>query len=86
MKKVIIIGAGIAGLSAGSYLQKNGYETEIFEMSSRPGGLCASWKRGDYLIDGCINWGEGYGRRGAVTTDEVWWKPRCIASSGWVRG
>ncbi|HQP91913.1 MAG TPA: FAD-dependent oxidoreductase, partial [Candidatus Omnitrophota bacterium] len=56
MKKVIIIGAGIAGLSAGSYLQKNGYETEIFEMSSRPGGLCASWKRGDYLIDGCINW------------------------------
>lgn len=27
-KKVLIIGAGIAGLSAGSYLQRNDYDTE----------------------------------------------------------
>jgi len=31
-KKVIIIGAGISGLCAGSYLQMNGYDTEIFEL------------------------------------------------------
>lgn len=54
-KKVIIIGAGIAGLCAGSYLQMNGYNTEIFELHNKPGGLCTSWKRGDYIFDGCIH-------------------------------
>ncbi|MBN1638846.1 MAG: NAD(P)/FAD-dependent oxidoreductase, partial [Ignavibacteriales bacterium] len=55
-KKINIIGAGIAGLSAGCYLQMAGYKTEIFELHSQPGGLCTSWKRGDYTIDGCIHW------------------------------
>jgi len=54
-KKVIIIGSGLAGLSAASYLQMNGFHTEIFEMHSGPGGLCTSWKRNDYMIDGCIH-------------------------------
>ena len=53
-KKVIIIGSGLAGLSAASYLQMNGFQTEIFEMHSAAGGLCTSWKRNDYMIDGCI--------------------------------
>src|SRR4030043_1101950 len=60
-KKVDIIGAGIAGLSAGCYLQMNGYDTEIFELHDKPGGLCTSWKRGDYTIDGCIHWLVGSG-------------------------
>ena len=55
-KSVIIIGAGIAGLSAGCYGQMNGYETKIFEMHSIPGGLCTSWKRKSYTFDGCIHW------------------------------
>ncbi len=54
-KKVIIIGAGIAGLSAGCYLQMNGYDTEIFEAHGLPGGLCTSWKRKDYTVEGCIH-------------------------------
>lgn len=56
MKTVNIIGAGIAGLSAGCYLQMNGYKTRIFEMHNIPGGLCTSWKRKDYTFDGCIHW------------------------------
>lgn len=55
-KKVIIIGAGISGLSAGCYGEINGYETEMFEMQKTPGGLCTSWNRKGYLIDGCIDW------------------------------
>jgi phytoene dehydrogenase-like protein len=55
-KKVIIIGAGVAGLCTGSYLQMNGYKTEIFEMHTVPGGLCTAWKKGDYTVDGCIHW------------------------------
>lgn len=54
-KKVLIIGAGIAGLSAGCYLQMNGYDTEIFEAHSLPGGLCTAWKRKGYIIEGCMH-------------------------------
>ena len=55
-KSVIIIGAGIAGLSAGCYGQMNGYDTSIFEMHHLPGGLCTAWTRGGYTFDGCVRW------------------------------
>ncbi|MBN2405915.1 MAG: NAD(P)/FAD-dependent oxidoreductase [Coriobacteriia bacterium] len=58
---IAIIGAGIAGLSAGCYLQMNGYKTRIFEMHSLPGGVCTSWQRKDYTIDGCMHWLAGSG-------------------------
>ncbi len=54
--KITIIGAGISGLSAGCYLQMSGFETEIYEKNSKPGGLCTSWKVGDYTFDGCLHW------------------------------
>lgn len=50
-KNVIIVGAGIAGLSAGCYARANGYPTSIFEMHSIPGGLCTAWKRKGYKFD-----------------------------------
>jgi phytoene dehydrogenase-like protein len=53
---IIIIGAGFAGLCAGIYAQMNGYKTQIFELHDKPGGLCTSWKRKGYIIDGCIHW------------------------------
>ncbi|HSR29578.1 MAG TPA: NAD(P)/FAD-dependent oxidoreductase [Anaerolineae bacterium] len=52
---VIIIGAGLAGLSTGCYAQMNGYQSWIFEHHAQPGGVAAAWKRGDYLIDGGIH-------------------------------
>jgi len=55
-KKVVIIGAGISGLSAGCYARMNGYDVEIHEAHTLPGGLCTSWKRNGYLVDGCIHW------------------------------
>ncbi len=54
--KIAIIGAGVSGLSAGCYLQMHGFETEIFEKHSKPGGLCTSWKVGEYTFDGCLHW------------------------------
>ena len=60
--KINIIGAGVSGLSAGCYLQMNGYQTEIFEKHFHPGGLCTSWKKGDYTIDGCAHWILGSGK------------------------
>jgi len=55
-KSIIIIGAGVAGLSTGCYGQMNGYRTQIFEMHTTPGGLCTTWKRKGYKVDGCIHW------------------------------
>jgi phytoene dehydrogenase-like protein len=52
---IIIIGAGIAGLSTGCYAQMNGYRTQIFEMHAKPGGLCTSWKRKGYTFDSCLH-------------------------------
>ena len=54
-KSVIIIGAGIAGLS-GCYGRMNGFETNIFELHDKPGGLCTAWQRKGYTFDGCIHW------------------------------
>jgi protoporphyrinogen oxidase len=51
---IIVIGAGIAGLSAGCYAQMNGYKTQIFEMHDKPGDVCTSWQRKGFTIDGCL--------------------------------
>ena len=58
-KSIIIVGAGIAGLSAGCYGQMNGYQTQVFEMHDKPGGVCTTWKRKGYAFDGCIHWLSG---------------------------
>jgi phytoene dehydrogenase-like protein len=52
---VIIVGAGIGGLSAGCYARLNGYRTQIFERHNKPGGVCTSWQRKDYTFDGCMH-------------------------------
>jgi phytoene dehydrogenase-like protein len=53
---MIIIGAGVAGLSTGCYAQMNGYHSRIFELHDKPGGLCTSWHRKGYTFDGCLHW------------------------------
>ncbi|MBU3954810.1 MAG: NAD(P)-binding protein, partial [Proteobacteria bacterium] len=60
-RSIIIIGAGIAGLSAGCYAQMNGYQSTIFELHGLPGGLCTTWERKGYTYDGCIHYLFGSG-------------------------
>jgi phytoene dehydrogenase-like protein len=55
-KKIVIIGGGMAGLSAGIYGRLNGFETEIIEMHSITGGQCTAWKRKGYRFDYCLHW------------------------------
>lgn len=50
-KSVIIVGAGIAGLTAGFYARKNGFKTTIYESHNIPGGLCTAWKINGYKFD-----------------------------------
>lgn len=43
-KKVIVVGAGWAGLGATHHLVKQGYDVTLLEAGSQPGGLVAGWK------------------------------------------
>lgn len=60
-KKIIVIGGGIAGLACGCYARMNGYGAELYELHDQPGGLCTSWTRKGYLVDGCLDWLVGSG-------------------------
>ncbi|WP_432093219.1 phytoene desaturase family protein [Streptomyces sp. bgisy100] len=60
-ESMIIIGAGLGGLSTGCYARMNGYRTRIFEMHEVPGGCCTAWDRGDFTLDCCVSWLLGSG-------------------------
>jgi phytoene dehydrogenase-like protein len=55
-KKIVIIGGGVAGLSAGIYAKLNGFDAEIIEMHSVTGGQCTAWDRKGYRFDYCLHW------------------------------
>jgi phytoene dehydrogenase-like protein len=56
VKKIVIIGGGVAGLSAGIYAKLNGFDAEIIEMHSVTGGQCTAWNRKGYRFDYCLHW------------------------------
>lgn len=56
MKKVIIVGAGIAGLTAGIYALQSGFDVTIYESHTIPGGASTSWRRKGYLFEGGMHW------------------------------
>lgn len=58
---MIIIGAGIGGLSTGCYAQMNGYRARIFELHEIPGGCCTAWDRDEFTFDWCVSWLLGSG-------------------------
>lgn len=55
-EKVVIVGGGIAGLSAGIYALMAGFDAEVYEKNAIPGGECMGWSRNGYHIDNCIHW------------------------------
>ena len=70
MKKIIIIGGGIAGLTAGVYAQKAGFESVIYEKHTISGGECTGWDRKGFHIDGCIHWLTG--TKDGTRLNKVW--------------
>ncbi len=55
-KKIVIIGGGVAGLSTGIFAQMNGYDAEVVEMHTIPGGQCTAWIKKGYKFDYCLHW------------------------------
>lgn len=68
--KVIIIGGGVAGLSAGIHARQSGFDVTILEQHSIPGGNCTSWKRDGYVFEGSMHWVTGSG--GSKPLNKVW--------------
>jgi len=56
MKKIIVVGAGIAGLSAAIYAKRSGFDVTLIEQHSIAGGMCTSWRRKGYLFEGAVHW------------------------------
>lgn len=65
-KSIIVIGAGLSGLSAGCFACMNGFDAHIFEHHTVPGGVSAAWKRKGYLLDGGAHFLMGY-KPGMIT-------------------
>jgi phytoene dehydrogenase-like protein len=59
---VIIIGAGIGGLTCGCYLAKSGLKVLIIEQHSIPGGYCTSFQRKGYRFDAAVHYLSGVKR------------------------
>lgn len=51
MKKVIIVGSGIGGLSAAIYLQNAGYQVEIYEKNDQIGGKMGRFEKEGFKFD-----------------------------------
>ena len=55
-KRVVVVGAGWAGLGATYHLAKQGYDVTLLEASPYPGGLVAGWKTpGGRSVEGGIH-------------------------------
>ena len=50
-KKVIVIGAGIGGISTAGYLASRGYQVNIFEKNAYPGGRCGRYVKDGHRFD-----------------------------------
>lgn len=52
---VVVIGAGIGGLSCAAVLAKEGMRVLVVEQHRRPGGYCTSFRRDGFTFDVAIN-------------------------------
>ena len=49
--RVIVVGAGIGGLTAGSLLAKRGYDVKIYDQAIAPGGCASTFQRRGFTFD-----------------------------------
>lgn len=56
MKKVIVIGSGVAGLSSAACLAKEGFDVTIIEKNSSVGGRARKFEKAGYVFDMGPSW------------------------------
>ena len=50
-KTAVVVGAGIGGITTAAFLAQNGYEVDVFEKNSSPGGRCAQLNKEGHRFD-----------------------------------
>jgi len=61
---VIVVGAGLGGMTAASLLAKQGLSVLMIEQQGKPGGACTSFKREDHVHDVGAAMLYGFGEKG----------------------
>ncbi len=64
---IIIIGAGLGGLTAGAKLAKEGKKILLVEQHSKPGGCATTFKRKDFILEVGLHEMDGLDRRDMKT-------------------
>ena len=49
-KEVVVIGAGLSGLTCAALLAKKGLKVKVIETQFKPGGSCGIFKRNDVIF------------------------------------
>src|SRR6478736_8971462 len=52
---VVVIGAGLGGLTAGALLARSGRKVIVIERSNSVGGAASSYKSGDLFVEGSLH-------------------------------
>jgi phytoene dehydrogenase-like protein len=60
---VIVIGAGLGGLTAGAKLAREGMKVLVLEQHSQPGGCATTFRRGDFTLEVGLHEMDGPGSR-----------------------
>lgn len=63
-EKVVVVGAGLGGLSCAAHLAKNGFEVELFERNRIPGGYANSFVRSGFEFEASLHALSGIGPEG----------------------
>lgn len=63
---IIVIGAGVGGLTAAALLSKAGYSVCVLEKEPHAGGYLAGFRRKFFLFDTAIHWLNQYGPGGLI--------------------
>jgi prolycopene isomerase len=63
---VVVIGAGMGGLTCGAYLAKAGTKVLVCEQHSVPGGYCTSFQKNGFTFETSIHWLNQCGKGGLI--------------------
>src|SRR5210317_521635 len=62
----MVIGGGLAGLTAGATLAKFGKKVLLLEKHYKPGGCATTFKRGDFIVEVGLHEMSGIAENGAL--------------------
>ena len=80
MAVFVIVGGGVAGLSAGIFAAKEGHRAIVIERQDIAGGNLTGWHRGEYTIDNCVHW--LIGTREGTKEERLWREVGVLGGEG----